>query len=244
MRSSSGKAAAGTGDRGRRAGSVASRRRGRRRCGSASTGCRASTRPGPRQVRQGRRAQGRPEEGPERARPQPGHLGERAPTSCRWPRTWSRRAKGWQVWAVERRENLLEDHSVFNKAKAGTATPQRGVRLLPRLAHRHHHHGPLPVHPERRGRVRAQVGHARRGRGPAPRRQGGQAAGRQGRARAATRSAARSPPPTRPGTSRASPAPATSRAWCSSTAAAARRRSRPSRPTSRCRPWRRLRRRG
>jgi pimeloyl-ACP methyl ester carboxylesterase len=35
------------------------------------------------------------------------------------------RAKGWQVWAVERRENLLEDHSVFNKAKKGTVTPQQ-----------------------------------------------------------------------------------------------------------------------
>jgi hypothetical protein len=35
------------------------------------------------------------------------------------------RAKGWQVWAVERRENLLEDHSMFNKAKKGTATPQQ-----------------------------------------------------------------------------------------------------------------------
>jgi pimeloyl-ACP methyl ester carboxylesterase len=34
-----------------------------------------------------------------------------------------KRAKGWQVWSVERRENLLEDHSVFNKAKAGKATP-------------------------------------------------------------------------------------------------------------------------
>jgi len=33
------------------------------------------------------------------------------------------RAKGWQVWAVERRENLLEDHSVFNRAKDGKATP-------------------------------------------------------------------------------------------------------------------------
>ena len=32
------------------------------------------------------------------------------------------RAKGWQVWAVERRENLLEDHSMFNRAKAGKAT--------------------------------------------------------------------------------------------------------------------------
>jgi hypothetical protein len=35
------------------------------------------------------------------------------------------RAKGWQVWAVERRENLLEDHSMFNRAKAGTVTPQQ-----------------------------------------------------------------------------------------------------------------------
>jgi hypothetical protein len=34
------------------------------------------------------------------------------------------RAKGWQVWAVERRENLLEDHSMLDRAKAGTATPQ------------------------------------------------------------------------------------------------------------------------
>jgi pimeloyl-ACP methyl ester carboxylesterase len=36
-----------------------------------------------------------------------------------------RRTKGWQVWAVERRENLLEDHSVFNKAKEDKATPQQ-----------------------------------------------------------------------------------------------------------------------
>src|SRR4051794_7309589 len=35
------------------------------------------------------------------------------------------RTKGWQVWAVERRENLLEDHSIFNKAKEGKATPQQ-----------------------------------------------------------------------------------------------------------------------
>jgi pimeloyl-ACP methyl ester carboxylesterase len=36
-----------------------------------------------------------------------------------------RRVKGWQVWAVDRRENLLEDHSVVNQAKAGRATDQR-----------------------------------------------------------------------------------------------------------------------
>ena len=37
-------------------------------------------------------------------------------------RTVARRAKGWQVWAVERRENLFEDHSALNRAKAGRAT--------------------------------------------------------------------------------------------------------------------------
>ena len=33
-----------------------------------------------------------------------------------------RRARGWQVWAVERRENLLEDQSMLDKAKEGKAT--------------------------------------------------------------------------------------------------------------------------
>ncbi len=32
------------------------------------------------------------------------------------------KAKGWQVWSVERRENLLEDQSVLNRAKRGKAT--------------------------------------------------------------------------------------------------------------------------
>lgn len=35
------------------------------------------------------------------------------------------KAPGWQVWAVERRENLLEDHSVFNRLKRGAATPKQ-----------------------------------------------------------------------------------------------------------------------
>lgn len=34
------------------------------------------------------------------------------------------RARDWQVWAVERRENLLEDQSVADRAKARRATPQ------------------------------------------------------------------------------------------------------------------------
>src|SRR5664280_1498453 len=32
------------------------------------------------------------------------------------------KARGWQVWSVERRENLLEDQSMLNRAKAGTAS--------------------------------------------------------------------------------------------------------------------------
>jgi pimeloyl-ACP methyl ester carboxylesterase len=39
-------------------------------------------------------------------------------------KTIVRKARAWQVWAVERRENLLEDHSVLDRAKAGTATGQ------------------------------------------------------------------------------------------------------------------------
>jgi hypothetical protein len=39
-------------------------------------------------------------------------------------RTVVARAKGWQVWAVERRENLLEDHSVLDRAKQGMAAGQ------------------------------------------------------------------------------------------------------------------------
>jgi pimeloyl-ACP methyl ester carboxylesterase len=35
-----------------------------------------------------------------------------------------RKSKGWQVWAIERRENFLEDHSVLNQAKKGNATPK------------------------------------------------------------------------------------------------------------------------
>jgi pimeloyl-ACP methyl ester carboxylesterase len=35
------------------------------------------------------------------------------------------RAPGWQVWAVERRENLLEDHSVLDQAKNGQVTGQQ-----------------------------------------------------------------------------------------------------------------------
>jgi hypothetical protein len=36
-----------------------------------------------------------------------------------------RRLPNWQVWSIERRENLLEDQSVLAQAKAGKANPQQ-----------------------------------------------------------------------------------------------------------------------
>ena len=35
------------------------------------------------------------------------------------------KAPGWQVWSIERRENLIEDQSRINLAKQGKATPDR-----------------------------------------------------------------------------------------------------------------------
>jgi hypothetical protein len=40
-------------------------------------------------------------------------------------RTIVSKDKAWQVWAVERRENLLEDHSVLNRVKTGKASPKK-----------------------------------------------------------------------------------------------------------------------
>ena len=137
------------------------------------------------------------------------------------------RAKGWQVWSVERRENLLEDHSMLDRAKAGEATPQQlfdyylGYLDDPGVT------DALPAHPRRRGRLRPRVGDAHGGRGPAARRPARERPRRRRWCSAATRSAARSRRPTRRGTSRASRARRASRASSSSTAAAAATRSPP-----------------
>src|SRR4051794_11539438 len=40
-------------------------------------------------------------------------------------RTLVKEVPGWQVWSVERRENLLEDQSVLDEAKQGMVTPQQ-----------------------------------------------------------------------------------------------------------------------
>ena len=60
-----------------------------------------------------------PKKAPERARPQPRNLGQRRLLQAAREPDRRRQADGWQVWAVERRENLLEDQSVVDQAKAG-----------------------------------------------------------------------------------------------------------------------------
>jgi triacylglycerol esterase/lipase EstA (alpha/beta hydrolase family) len=54
--------------------------------------------------------------------------------------------KGWQVWAVERRENLLEDQSILNLAKEGKVS---GTQLFDYYLGwlSNSDRSPLPVHP-------------------------------------------------------------------------------------------------
>ena len=45
------------------------------------------------------------------------------------------KTKDWQVWSVERRENLFEDHSMVDRAKRGEATVQQVFDYYLELAH-------------------------------------------------------------------------------------------------------------
>ena len=111
------------------------------------------------------------------------------------------RAKGWQVWAVERRENLLEDHSMLDRAKAGQATPQQlfdyylGYLDDPSVSPHFRLIGDDEVGFAREWGMRTEIEDLRR-----VVRRASAAAGRS--CSAATRSAARSRRPTRRGTSR------------------------------------------
>ena len=78
------------------------------------------------------------------------------------------KAKGWQVWSVERRENLLEDQSELNLFKEGKATAAQlydyylGYLKDPSITHH------IQSIPDLGGRVRQAVGDERGGPGPAP----------------------------------------------------------------------------
>ena len=196
-----------------RCGGSPSRSRSRSRCSrrpsprpprvSASSGCRASTRPGTPakydkvgilKIGPPKRAQ-RPRAEPRARRPAPR-------TSCRWRRRSSAQAKRWQVWSVERRENLLEDHSVFNQAKAGQATAQQVFDYYLGWLDRPSITDALPARSRTpTSRSPASGACASRSRTCAGSCKAAERAGRPRRASAAIRSAARSPPPMPPGTS-------------------------------------------
>ena len=72
------------------------------------------------------------------------------------------KTKGWQVWSVERRENLLEDQSELNLFKEGKATATQlydyylGYLKNPSITHH------FQLIPELDRRVRQAMGHERR----------------------------------------------------------------------------------
>ena len=121
------------------------------------------------------------------------------------------KAPGWQVWSVERRENLLEDQSELNAFKHGTTTSTAALQLLPRLPQGPERHASTSRSiPTSTVEFAQAVGHERRGRGPAPRDRRREEGWAARSCSAATRSADRSSPRTRPGTSTAAPGPTTS----------------------------------
>ena len=140
---------------------------------------------------------------------------------------------GWQVWSVERRENLLEDQSELNLFKHGKATATQlydyYLGYLKSSSIKNHFHSipdstvafakqwGMNVAVEDLHRVIAAA------KGSAAR-----------SCSAATRSADRSSPRTPLGTSAAAREPPTSRAWSTSTAAVARPRSARNRPHRSC----------
>ena len=179
-----------------------------------------------RQVRQGRRAQGRLEEGPERAGPEPGHLGERRLL----------RAAGEGRRQADQGLAGVGGRAAREPARGPLGAQQGEGRGRPRRSRLFDYYlgcitdpsitNHFQLIPDADVGVRARVGDERRDRGPPPGGQGGASSWAARWSSAVTRSAARSPPRTRPGTSTASPAPRTSPGSCSSTAAAARPRSR------------------
>ena len=94
----------------------------------------------------------------QRPRPQPRDVGERGVLRAAGAGASSPRRRSWQVWAVERRENLLEDQSVFDRAKAGQATPQQVFDYYLGWINEQLDHVARAADPGQRGRLRAGSG--------------------------------------------------------------------------------------
>ena len=96
-----------------------------------------------------------------------GNLGRQRLLRARSPSGSCRRRRGWQVWSVERRENLLEDQSELTGSSRARSRATAALQLLPRLPEEPGGQAALPDDPRLDRRVREAVGHERRGRRPA-----------------------------------------------------------------------------
>ena len=106
---------------------------------------------------------------------------------------------------MERRENFLEDQSELNLLKQGKVSPSDFFNYYLGYCRQPERHQPRPQRARLGRAVRAAVGDEHRDQRPSRGRQG-RGRGRAATSRwAATRSAARSRPPTRPGTSTVRP---------------------------------------
>ena len=139
---------------------------------------------------------------------------------------------GWQVWSVERRENLLEDQSELNLFKDGKATATQLFNYYLGYLKNPSDHAPLPAGPDstvefaKRWGMNVAVQDLHTVIAP-PRSWAARSSS------AGTPSAAAWSPPTPPGTSTGTPAPTTWPAWSTSTGAArpARRRAHTATPS-------------
>ena len=177
--------------------------------------------PGP--VRQGRRAEGRSEHSAKNVLVlEPGTSAGSAyfVPLAKWIVS---KLPDWQVWSVERRENLLEDQSELNLYKQGKVTSTQlfdyYLGYLTDKSITHH----FQIDPRLVGRVREGLGHERRGAGP-PRRDRCRVEDSAAKScSVATRSAVRWSPRTPPGTSTVIRAPTISPGSSTTTGGAARR---------------------
>lgn len=129
------------------------------------------------------------------------------------------RAPRWQVWSIERRENLLEDLSVVNRAKRRQASPQElfdyylGYLKNPAITHHFTAVASGDVGFAKRWGMNVAVGDVRRVVSAASRLGGKVVLGGHSLGAASS-------PRMRAGTSEVAPAPTGCRAWSTSTAAA------------------------
>ena len=140
----------------------------------------------------------------QRARAQPGHVGERRVLRAARQEHRRQGAAAGRCGRSSGARTCSRTSRCSTRPRRATATAQQVFDYYLGWIKDQLDHHPLPADPGQRGRLRAAVGHEHRDPGPAPRRAARRRRSAARSSSAATRSAARSPPPTRPGTSPAS----------------------------------------